>query len=96
MLMAVLLSTPAASKEEAVGLAAHLHVVLQIWVADSGSYMIGNLKSGQLLKGLKWGELNLWKCLPWPTLLVPSGPTDLSTGTTPCIFMLLMVATSPS
>jgi len=77
--MAVLVSAPATSKDEAAGLAAHQHVILQLaqdlggrqWMVYGWEY-----REWAAPKSVRvWGELNLsiyGKCLPRP-----AGPTAL-------------------
>ena len=56
--MAVILTSEATSKEEAAGLAAHQHVILQLHNdlgGNDGLSMILTIESGQLAKGYAHG-----------------------------------------
>ena len=69
--MAVILSTEAISKEEAAGLAAHQHVILQLYNDLGGNRWLKydtEYREWAAAKGIRiWGELNLaiyGRCLP--------------------------------
>ena len=73
-LMVVLLSAPTTSKAEAAGLAAHLHIILQLAQDLGGRHWLvydWEFREWAAAKGITvWGELNLsiyGRCLPRPT-----------------------------
>ena len=92
-LMAVLLSASTTSKEEAAGLAAHLHVILQVAQDLGGRHWLMydvEYREWAAAKGIRvWGELNLHlygRCLARPSFSTYSNPPDLLAASTPICF----------
>lgn len=83
--MAVVLSTEATLKEEAAGLAAHQHVILQLYNDLGGNRWLKydtEYREWAAAKGIRvWGELNLaiyGRCLPQAQPVQVPGSSDIT------------------